>query len=100
MPSNSRRGRRRQVDDAAAVQPKTLGSGLAGIGNLGVRTGSVARVGAARMAWRGRVTHGGAAQRMKDGWLILEELSLRDVLRKVNPLRVIPAAGGHRLLIT
>ena len=68
---HSRRDRRRQADDAAIVQRKTLGSGHAGLGHVGVGTGSVARVGAARMARRGRGTHGGAAQRMRDSSLVL-----------------------------
>ncbi len=57
-----RRDRRRQADDSAIVQRKTLGSGHAGLGHVGVGTGSIARVGAARMARCGRGTHGGAAQ--------------------------------------
>ena len=64
---HSRRDRRRQADDAAIVQRKTLGSGHAGLGHVGVRTGSLARVGAARLARCGRGTHGGVAQRMRDG---------------------------------
>jgi hypothetical protein len=64
---HSRRDRRWQADDAAIVQRKTLGSGHAGLGHVGVRTGSIARLGAARTARCRRGTRGGAAQRMKDG---------------------------------
>ena len=91
-----RRDRRRQAHEAAIVQRKTLGSGHAGLGHVGVRTGSVARVGAARMASCGRGTHGGVTQRMRDGWLIWNELSLRDVLRKAFGLPVSNAMGVER----
>ena len=64
-----RRDRRWQADDAAIVQRKTLGSGHAGLGHLGVRTGSLARLGAARLARSGCGTHGGVTQRMK-GWMV------------------------------
>jgi putative ABC transport system permease protein len=52
----------RQADDATIVQRKTLGSGHAGLGHVGLRTGSVARVRAACLARCGRGTHGGAAE--------------------------------------
>ncbi len=79
--------RRRQADDAAIVQRKILGSSHASLGHVGVRPCSVARVGPARLARCGRGTNGGAAQRMRDGWLILAELTAG------CPFRVIPAAG-------
>ena len=85
---HSRRNRRWQADDAAIVQRKTVDSVDAGLGHIGVRTGSVARVGAARMARCGGGTHG--ALRKNEGGM---EPSLRDVLTKVSPFRVIPAAG-------
>jgi hypothetical protein len=37
---------------------------------------------------------------MREAQLTLDEPSLRDVLRKVNPFRVIPAAGGMDPSIT
>ncbi len=50
------------VLDAGRADRKTLGSGHAGLGHVGVRTCSVARLGAARMACCGRGTDGGAAE--------------------------------------